>query len=78
MSANKVLPDSVRCVWSVRTSGRSWNATLTLDVLDEQSTIVSAREGRIGATEAAATYALQSSGMWRTLAVLGITPERVP
>ena len=77
MSANKVLPDSVRCVWSVRTSGRSWNATLTLDVLDEQSTIVSAREGRIGATEAEATRALQSSGMWRTLLALGINPERI-
>ena len=70
--------DSARCVWSVRPMGRAWNATLTLDVLDEQSTIRSAREGRIGETEAAATYALQSSGMWRTLLALGITPERVP
>jgi hypothetical protein len=51
---------------------------LTLDVMDERSTITSAREGRIGETEAAATYALQSSGMWRTLLALGITPERVP
>lgn len=70
-------PPAVRCVWSVRTSGRSWNATLTLDVLDEQSTIRSAREGRIGETEAAATYALQSSGMWRTLLALCINPERI-
>ena len=70
--------ESARCVWSVRPLGRTWNATLTLDVMDERSTITSAREGRIGETEAAATYALQSSGMWRTLLALGITPERVP
>ena len=70
--------DSARCVWSVRPLGRTWNATLTLDVMDERATITSAREGRIGETEAAATYALQSSGMWRTLMALGITPERVP
>ena len=72
------LAPAARCVWSVRPLGRAWNATLTLDVMDERSTITSAREGRIGETEAAATYALQSSGMWRTLLALGITPERVP
>ena len=65
-------------MWSVRKAGRSWRATLTLDVLDEQSNIASAFEGRICDTEALATRALELSGMWRTLVALGINPERVP
>ena len=76
--ARESARDSARCVWSVRPLGRTWNATLTLDVMDERSTIASVWEGRIGETEAEATRAIQSANMWRTLAALGITPERVP
>ena len=69
--------ESARCVWSVRPTDQGWHATLTVTVTPPGSTIRSARESRSGLTEAAATYALQSSGMWQTLAVLGVTPERV-
>jgi len=50
---------------------------LTVTVTSPGSTIRSARESRSGLTEAAATYALQSSGTWQTLLAFGVTPERV-